>query len=102
MSGAIPPLPHYALMAWCSVKAQGQLYRYWAVKMRIWRTFKHTVMNLRVPQGNLTARGILYTTKKDLHANMNMVHAPPNKCFRAEKNFHSVTRSRLGRGGGLI
>jgi hypothetical protein len=26
MSGAIPPLPQYALMAWCSVKAQGQLY----------------------------------------------------------------------------
>jgi hypothetical protein len=26
MCGAIPPLPHYALMAWCSVKAQGQLY----------------------------------------------------------------------------
>jgi hypothetical protein len=26
MSGAIPPLPKYALMAWCSVKAQGQLY----------------------------------------------------------------------------
>jgi hypothetical protein len=26
MSGAIPPLPQYALMAWCLVKAQGQLY----------------------------------------------------------------------------
>jgi hypothetical protein len=26
MSGAVPPLPHYAFMAWCSVKAQGQLY----------------------------------------------------------------------------
>jgi hypothetical protein len=26
MSGAIPPLPQYASMAWCSVKAQGQLY----------------------------------------------------------------------------
>jgi hypothetical protein len=26
MSGAIPPLPQYALMAWCSVKEQGQLY----------------------------------------------------------------------------
>jgi hypothetical protein len=25
MSGAIPPLPQYALRAWCSVKAQGQL-----------------------------------------------------------------------------
>jgi hypothetical protein len=26
MRGAIPPLPTYPLMAWCSVKAQGQLY----------------------------------------------------------------------------
>jgi hypothetical protein len=25
MSGAIPPLPQYAFMVWCSVKAQGQL-----------------------------------------------------------------------------
>jgi len=30
MHGAIPPLPQYAFMAWCSVKktAQGQLYFY--------------------------------------------------------------------------
>jgi len=28
MSGAIHPLPQYASMAWCSVKAQGQLYLY--------------------------------------------------------------------------
>jgi hypothetical protein len=28
MSGAIPPLPQYAFMAWCSVKIQGQLYLY--------------------------------------------------------------------------
>jgi hypothetical protein len=28
MSGAIPSLPQYASMAWCSVKAQGQLYIY--------------------------------------------------------------------------
>jgi hypothetical protein len=26
MSGAIPPLPQYAFMARCSVKAQGQLH----------------------------------------------------------------------------
>jgi len=26
MSGAIPPLPHYAFVAWSSAKAQGQLY----------------------------------------------------------------------------
>jgi hypothetical protein len=28
MSGAIPPLPQYAFMASCFVKAQGQLYLY--------------------------------------------------------------------------
>jgi hypothetical protein len=28
MSGAIPPLSQYAFMAWCLVKAQGQLYLY--------------------------------------------------------------------------
>jgi hypothetical protein len=26
MNGAIPPLPQYISMAWCSVKAQGQIY----------------------------------------------------------------------------
>jgi hypothetical protein len=26
MNGSIPPLPQYAFMAWCSVKAQEQLY----------------------------------------------------------------------------
>jgi hypothetical protein len=26
MSGNIPPLPQYAFMAWCLVKAQGKLY----------------------------------------------------------------------------
>jgi hypothetical protein len=26
MIGAVPLLPQYAFMAWCSVKAQGQLY----------------------------------------------------------------------------
>jgi len=28
MSGAIPPLPQYAFMAWCLVIAQGQLHLY--------------------------------------------------------------------------
>jgi hypothetical protein len=28
MNGAIPPLPQYAFMTWCSAKAQGQLYLY--------------------------------------------------------------------------
>jgi hypothetical protein len=29
MSGAIPPLSQYAFMAWCLVKAQGQLYLFY-------------------------------------------------------------------------
>jgi hypothetical protein len=28
MGGAIPQLPQYASIVWCSVKAQGQLYLY--------------------------------------------------------------------------
>jgi hypothetical protein len=28
MPGAVPPLPQYAIMTWCSVKTQGQLYLY--------------------------------------------------------------------------
>jgi hypothetical protein len=28
MRGAIPPLPQYAFMEWCSAKAQGQFYTY--------------------------------------------------------------------------
>jgi len=28
MSGSVPPLLHYAFMAWCLVEAQGQLYLY--------------------------------------------------------------------------
>jgi hypothetical protein len=28
MRGAIPPLPQYALLVWCSVKVQGQFYIY--------------------------------------------------------------------------
>jgi hypothetical protein len=32
MSRVIPPLPQFAFMAWCSVKAQGQLYLYHAMK----------------------------------------------------------------------
>jgi hypothetical protein len=32
MSGAIPPLPQYAFIAWCSVKAQELLYLYFLKK----------------------------------------------------------------------
>jgi hypothetical protein len=33
--GAIPPFPQYAFMAWCSVKAQGQLYLYLYFKIKV-------------------------------------------------------------------
>jgi hypothetical protein len=33
MSGAILPFPQYAFMAWCSVKAQGQLYVYLSLSL---------------------------------------------------------------------
>jgi hypothetical protein len=40
MSGAIPPLPEYASMAWCSVKAQGQLYIYLYSLLCPWYVYK--------------------------------------------------------------
>jgi hypothetical protein len=38
MRGAIPPLPQYAFMAWCSVKAQGQLFTFTCIKHSIFCT----------------------------------------------------------------
>jgi hypothetical protein len=35
MSGSIPPLSQYALMVWCSVKAQGHLYLYTRVYPKV-------------------------------------------------------------------
>jgi hypothetical protein len=47
MHGAIPPLPQYAFMAWCSVKAQGQLYfyRYSATPFQLHRLCSWWIMN---------------------------------------------------------
>jgi hypothetical protein len=36
MSGAIPPLPQYAPVAWCAVKAQGQFYLYLIGHIKFW------------------------------------------------------------------
>jgi hypothetical protein len=65
MSEAIPPLPQYALMAWCLLKVQGLYLNIitdlkkigWEVvewmclaQDRVqWRTLVNTVMNLWVP-----------------------------------------------------
>jgi hypothetical protein len=38
MSGAIPPLPQYTFMAWCSVKAQGLQLYYESLEIERWRT----------------------------------------------------------------
>jgi len=35
MSGAIPPLSQYTFMAWCLVKAQGQLYLYFSLTQHL-------------------------------------------------------------------
>jgi hypothetical protein len=35
MGGAIHPLPQYAFMAWCLVKAQGQLYLFLLLAQKI-------------------------------------------------------------------
>jgi hypothetical protein len=54
MSRAIPPLPHYALMAWCSVKKeQGQLYLAMMMMMMMmmmwwwWYAFSKKVTELK-------------------------------------------------------
>jgi hypothetical protein len=44
MSGAIHPLPQYAFMAWCLVKAQGQLYFYFTFTPNIIRPIKSREM----------------------------------------------------------
>jgi hypothetical protein len=36
MCGAIPPLPQYAFMAWCSVEVRGQLYFLYLYQL-IWK-----------------------------------------------------------------
>jgi hypothetical protein len=40
MCGAIPPFAQYAFMAWCSVKAQGQLYLYLDISLNIYHITK--------------------------------------------------------------
>jgi hypothetical protein len=45
MGGAIPPLPQYSFMAWCTVKkAQGQFYLFIFSPAHI----IHTVLNVRL------------------------------------------------------
>jgi hypothetical protein len=53
MRGAIPPLPHYAFMAWCPVAAQGQLYLYRKTKDSELNGSKHS-LNLIFLNSTLT------------------------------------------------
>jgi hypothetical protein len=47
MRGAMPSLPQYALIAWCSVEAQGQLYLYESSKANcVNKTYSRTCMGL--------------------------------------------------------
>jgi hypothetical protein len=48
MSGAILPHPQYAFMAWCSVKAQGQLHPKLSMYTKGGRALLTTVMNLQL------------------------------------------------------
>jgi len=42
MSGAISPLPQYASTAWCSIKAQGQLYFLHHINIHMLLTLHHS------------------------------------------------------------
>jgi hypothetical protein len=60
MSGAIPPLLQYVFMAWCSVKAQGQLYLYLYLSMTLSRGTSGSVLErLRAGRhrGSIPGRG---------------------------------------------
>jgi len=52
MRGALPPLPQPAFMAWCSVKAQGQLYLF------LYRT--RSFCNTKVGSVSSTGNSLLY------------------------------------------
>jgi hypothetical protein len=62
MCGAIPPLPQYAFMARCSVKAQGELYLY---KVRNSYLLSVVVLNLlRLINRNNTLKYVRNTSLK--------------------------------------
>jgi hypothetical protein len=45
MRGTILPLPQYAFMTWCSVKAQGEIYLYFYGRYEE-QKLKHTNINI--------------------------------------------------------
>jgi hypothetical protein len=57
MSGAIHPLPQYAFMAWCLVKAQGQLYLYLTLyRCETWSLTLKEKHRLRVFENRVLSR----------------------------------------------
>jgi hypothetical protein len=64
MRGAVLPLPQYAFMAWCSTKAQGQLYFYLTLKHFRMLLTEHRYMVLELsfcPSNELCFGKSLYT-----------------------------------------
>jgi hypothetical protein len=76
MSGAIPPLPQYTFMAWCSVKAQGQLYLYlYCFQEPRLRVFENRVLRRTFGlKREQVARGKRILYNKELHN----LHTSPN------------------------
>jgi hypothetical protein len=73
MRGAIPQLPQYASMAWCSVKAQGQLYLYLCKCVQHSTSFltdvhRRLLFQTHVPNFYDAVKGQLYDlTSKETH-----------------------------------
>jgi hypothetical protein len=63
MRGAIPPLFQYALVAWCSVKAQGQLCLYIFVNLLYCFINKESKENLTVNTLKYKTNDMKYTSK---------------------------------------
>jgi hypothetical protein len=51
MNRAIHPLPRYAFMAWCLVKAQGQIYLYIYLKILVYISVCHHREKVKVGAG---------------------------------------------------
>jgi hypothetical protein len=51
MRGAIPPLPQYAPIAWCSVEAQGQIYFYLLQCFVLFISFSTTKVSIKTLRG---------------------------------------------------
>jgi len=69
MSGAIPPFTQYTFMAWCSAKAQGQLYL--TLPLLLWVCIYMCSFQLSNKEGNFY--NILYEHYADI-GHPNLIH----------------------------